>query len=139
MLSDVWLCNPMSLPGSSIHGILQVRILEPVAIPFSRGSSEPRAWTWVSCIAGGFVTVWLSFKSCMILFLDWYKSFVRWRYFKYLLLLFKEQNLSILMRPIFFFNDSCFTDQLKISAYNKILVDVFFWKFHSCSFYGLNL
>ena len=41
-----------SLPGSSIHGILQARILEWVAISFSRGSSQPRDWTQVSCIAG---------------------------------------------------------------------------------------
>ena len=46
------LCNPMdcSLPGSSVHGLLQARILESVAIPFFRRSS----WTRVSCIAGGF-------------------------------------------------------------------------------------
>ena len=52
------LCSPMdcSPPGSSVHGILQVRILEWVAIPFSRGSSQPRDRTWVSCIAGGFFT-----------------------------------------------------------------------------------
>jgi len=38
------LCDPMdySLPGSSVHGILQARILEWVAISFSRGSSQPR-------------------------------------------------------------------------------------------------
>ena len=38
------LCNPMdcSLPGSSLHGILQARVLEWVAIAFSRGSSRPR-------------------------------------------------------------------------------------------------
>ena len=47
-----------SLPGSSIHGILQVRILEWVAIPFSRGSSWPRDWTRVSYIAGRFFTIW---------------------------------------------------------------------------------
>ena len=48
------LCDPVdcSLPGSSIHGILQERILEWVAISFSRGSSRPRDWTQVSCIAG---------------------------------------------------------------------------------------
>ena len=45
-----------SLPRSSIHGILQARILEWVAIPFSRGSSQPRDQTWVSCIAGRFFT-----------------------------------------------------------------------------------
>ena len=47
-----------SPPGSSAHGILQARILQWVAIPFSRGSSLPRDWTWVSCIAGRVFTVW---------------------------------------------------------------------------------
>ena len=48
------LCDPMdcSLPGSSIHGIFQARILEWVVISFSRGSSWPRDWTQVSLIAG---------------------------------------------------------------------------------------
>ena len=48
------LCNLMdsSLPGSSIHGIFQATILEWVAISFSRVSSWPRDWTWVSCTAG---------------------------------------------------------------------------------------
>ena len=42
----------------TVHGILQARILEWVAIPFSRGSSQPRDWTQVTCIAGGFFTSW---------------------------------------------------------------------------------
>ena len=41
-----------------VHGILQARILEWVAFPFSRGSSQPRDWTQVSHIAGGFFTSW---------------------------------------------------------------------------------
>ena len=45
-----------SPPGSSVHGILQARILECVAMPFSRGSSQPRDWTCVSCLAGEFFT-----------------------------------------------------------------------------------
>ena len=45
-----------SLPGSCVHGILQARILEWVAISFSRGSSQPRYQTQVSCIAGRFFT-----------------------------------------------------------------------------------
>ena len=45
-----------SLPGFSVHGILQARILEWVAISFSRGSSQPRNQTQVSCIAGRFFT-----------------------------------------------------------------------------------
>ena len=48
-------CSPL---GSSVHGFLQVRILEWVPIPFSRGSSWPKDWTWVSCIAGKFFTIW---------------------------------------------------------------------------------
>ena len=40
----------------TVHGILQARILEWVAFPFSRGSSQPRDWTQVSYIAGGFFT-----------------------------------------------------------------------------------
>ena len=46
--------------GSSDHGILQARILEWVAIPFSRGSSGPRDQILVSCIGGRFFTVWAS-------------------------------------------------------------------------------
>ena len=54
------LWDPMyySLPGFSVHGILQARILNWVAIPFSRGSSLPRDWNWVSFIAGRFFTIW---------------------------------------------------------------------------------
>ena len=50
--SYLTLCDPMdcNLPGSSVHGILQARILEWVAIPFSRGSSQPRDRTQVSLL-----------------------------------------------------------------------------------------
>ena len=53
-------CDPMdcSLPGSSVHGIFQARILEWVAISFSRRSSRPRDWTQVSCIVGRRFTIW---------------------------------------------------------------------------------
>ena len=44
------------LPGSSVHGISQVRTLEQVAISFSKGSSQPRDQTQVSSIAGGLFT-----------------------------------------------------------------------------------
>ena len=56
--SCLTLFDPMdySLQGSSVHGILQVRILEWVTIPFSRGFSQPRTRTWVSCIARRFFT-----------------------------------------------------------------------------------
>ena len=48
----------MKSPGSSLHGILQARILEWVAISFSRGSSQPRDRTWVSHIAGRRFNLW---------------------------------------------------------------------------------
>ena len=53
------LCDPMdcSLQGSSVHGIFQARVLEWVAISFSRGSSRPRDRTWVSRIAGRRFTI----------------------------------------------------------------------------------
>ena len=57
--SCLTLCNPMdcSQPASSVHGILQARIPEWFAIPFSRKSFQPRDQTQVSCIAGRFLTV----------------------------------------------------------------------------------
>ena len=53
------LCDPTdcSPPGFSVHGILQARILEWIAIPFSRVTSQPRNQTLVSCMAGRFFTV----------------------------------------------------------------------------------
>ena len=58
--SCLTLCDPKdcNLPGSSAHGIFQARILEWVAISFSRGSSQLRDQTWVSCIAGRCFTIW---------------------------------------------------------------------------------
>ena len=54
-ICDLMDCSP---PSSSVHRIFHARILEWVAIPFSRGSSPPRDRTWVSCIAGRFLTDW---------------------------------------------------------------------------------
>ena len=62
------LCNPMdySLPGSSVHGMLQASILEWVAIPFSRGSSQPRERTqclMFSTLAGRFLTTGATWEA----------------------------------------------------------------------------
>ena len=59
------LCHPMdySPPGSSLHGISQAKILEWVAIYICRGSSPPRDWTWVFCIAGRFFTTWVIWEE----------------------------------------------------------------------------
>ena len=58
--SCLTLCYPVeySPPGFSVHGIFQARILEWVAISFSRGSSQPRDWTQVSRIAGRCFNRW---------------------------------------------------------------------------------
>ena len=63
-LYDPMDCSP---PGSSVHGILQARILEWITIPYSRGSSQPRDWTEVSCIAGRFSTVWDTREALLVL------------------------------------------------------------------------
>ena len=67
------LCDPMdcSLSDSSVHGILQARILEWVAISFSRVSSWPRDWTWVSCIAHRFFTIWATRENPTRLLCPW--------------------------------------------------------------------
>ena len=66
--SCLTLCDPTdcSLPGFSVHGILQAAILEWIAIPFSRGTSQPRDRTLVSCITGRFFTIWATGKSIIL-------------------------------------------------------------------------
>ena len=63
------LCNPMdcSLPGSSIQAILQARVLEWVAISFSREASQPGDWTWVSHISGRCFTLWATREAKIII------------------------------------------------------------------------
>ena len=59
-LFDTMDCSP---PGSSVHGILQARILQRVAMPSSRESSQPRDPTRVSCIAGRFFNNWATTEA----------------------------------------------------------------------------
>ena len=67
--SCLTLWDPMdcSLSGSSVHGILQARILDWVAIPFSKGSSQPRSRTQVSCTAGRFFIIWVTREAHLCL------------------------------------------------------------------------
>ena len=66
MSSSFWPHGP-SLPDSSVYGILQARILKWVAIPFSRGSPQPRDRTQVSRIASGLFTIWATREAPNIL------------------------------------------------------------------------
>ena len=72
-LCDRMDCSP---PGFSVHGILQARILECVALPFSRRSSQPRDGTQVSCTAGRFFTVWAIYVWIALYFYtqQWYSD-----------------------------------------------------------------
>ena len=83
------LCNPMdrSPPGSSVHGILQAGILECIDIPFSRASFQSRDWTWVSCIAGEFFTVWAT--------REWFNSLYTLEYRRALLLVMYSSVLLL--------------------------------------------
>ena len=74
--SCLTLCSPMdcSLPGSSVHGILQARVLEWVASPFSRGPSRPKDRTCISCI-GRFFTIWATREALHIS--NWLLNFTR--------------------------------------------------------------
>ena len=97
VISHVWLfVTPMdgSPPGSSVYGNLQARILECVAIPFSRGSSQPRDWSQVSHTAGRFFTIWawilgkwLHWLSCKEAATDSIRMWYTWM--KFILLLQK--------------------------------------------------
>ena len=68
MCLTLWEPMDCSPPGSSVHGISQAKILEWVAIPISRRSSQSRDQTWVSFIAGRFFTIWTTKEApCMLI------------------------------------------------------------------------
>ena len=68
ILSDSLRSLGLQPTGSRVHGISQARILEWLAIRFSRGSSWPRNQTWIFCIAGRFFTIWATICSQIITF-----------------------------------------------------------------------
>ena len=76
------------MPGSSVRGIFQARILEWVAIPYSRGSSQTRDRIWISCIAGRFFIVWATWEApitnyiCLKMWLmkAWGENSLRWEF-----------------------------------------------------------
>ena len=61
-------------PGSSVHGISQARILEQVAISFSRESSQPRGWTCISCIGKRSLYLYLGSPRCSLAGILWLES-----------------------------------------------------------------
>ena len=86
--SHVQLCDPIScsLPGSSVHGILQATILEWVAEPSSRGSSQPRDRTRVSCLpalAGRFFTTSATWEAHIVCIIS-YMIYIYKKLYKYI-------------------------------------------------------
>ena len=71
--NEVFSCDLLVHADYTVHGVLQVRILERVAVPFSRGSSQPRDRTQVSCIASGFFTSWVTREALQ--FIYWFELF----------------------------------------------------------------
>ena len=93
--SCLTLCDPMdcSPPGSSVHGILQVKILEWVAMSSSRGSSPPRDWTQVYCISCvGKEVLFFFFFLMLIYFIDHYML----PYFIFIFILLEANFFTIL-------------------------------------------
>ena len=82
------LCDPMDY---AVHEILQARILDWVAFPFSRGSSQPRDGTQVSCIAGRFFTSWATREAQEY----WWKKI--YKKYKLIILLFDSFYWEIVM------------------------------------------
>ena len=73
-------CLSLSDPmDCTVYGILQARMLEWVAVPFSRGSSQPRDWTQVSHIAGRFFTIWATREDLK----SWMNVEFYWIFFLY--------------------------------------------------------
>ena len=102
------LWDPMDcgLLGSYVHGILQARILEWVAMPSSRGSSQPRDWTHiscVSCIAGGFFTIWANREAHVCIYRQIYIIESIWLFLLCDIgdLLYKEYTSSPLRKTFF--------------------------------------
>ena len=98
----------------TIHGILQARILESVAFPFSRGSSQPRDQTQVSHIAGGFFTSWAT-REAHALNSAWYIADAQWMFTGELI------NSNVLHHLIQTWNNvSTFSPSTAISVMGKI-------------------
>ena len=82
-VAQLWpvLCESMDckLPGSSIHGILQARILVWVNNPFSSLSSWSTIWTGISCIEGGFFTSWVTMEAIQESWVQYQVRKIPWR------------------------------------------------------------
>ena len=129
--SCLTLCNYMNCSMYSVHGISQARLLEWIAISFSRGSSWPRDWTWVSCITGKAIRE-ANFYCCPCKFIF---SVV----LGLLMIPLKEFSMSVIVSFIFsiliwlntFFQPAeSFIYSYIINIFCKILINYHYFKFY---------
>ena len=128
------LCNPMD---STVHGILQARILDWIAFPFSGRSSQPRDWTPVSCIAGRFFTSWAitSWTNLKLIFYGLLniKTVFKNEYWKYYckayMLLFLKHFLLLHLRVALSLSHFNEHEQLIILMFplKKLILFIYFW------------
>ena len=132
------LCDPMdcSSPGSSVHGILQARTLEWVAIPFSGGSSQPKNQTRVSHIACRFFTIWVTTEDLWGPFSARQCVSITLRLLT--IVYFRKLLNSEFSKPVWPFFNISFKSLLKHSTYPvsiKFYVHLFlYWQTHSLTF-----
>ena len=107
--------------GSSVHEISQARVLEWGAIPFSRGSSWPRDWTWVSCITGRFFIYWATWEAPKYIIFSKSPSQVNLKLRIKSIILFPTNhnisNLFFLKILIFYYNLVSFIKHLTSACY----------------------
>ena len=114
------LCDPMdcSTPGSFVMGILQERILEWVATPSSRVTSQLRDWTQVSRIAGGFFTIWATREAQTHIYTPVYIAICIFHIFRAL-----QHSLPMKALVVYTFNEreqpSCNNSQAMSSLLNN--------------------
>ena len=101
------LCDSIdcSLPGSSVHGIFQAIVLEWIAISFSRGFSQPRARTWVSCIVDRGFTIWATREVSVWYHISSIEELLIFHFLKYILYFHNCAIFSLLlMYIVYIFN-----------------------------------
>ena len=127
---------PWNPPGSSVHGILQARTLEWVAIPFSGASSQPRNQTRVSHIAGRFFTIWVTTEDLWGPFSAQQCVSITLRLWT--IVYFRKLLNSEFSKPVWPFFNVSFKSLLRHSTYPvsiKFYVHLFlYWQTHSLTF-----
>ena len=107
----------------AVHGILQVRMLEWVAVPFSRGSSQPRNQTQVSRIAGSFFTSWATRYLCQTWTSNWCYYYLNFSFYL---------DFAIFSNQFFFSSRRQLRNNIESTAHGSFISSCL-WQFLSLS------